>query len=144
MDLGKIPLISAIKSRMHWLSQNQSVLAQNVANSDTPGYLPRALEKQDFSALLAKAPRKSAGMAPTIMQRTQAGHLDETGAMDPGEVRRTDAEIFASAPDGNAVDLEEQLLTMAQNQMDYSLMTSLYRKQAGLLRTALGRGGNRG
>ena len=38
MALGDIPLFGMIKDRMHWLTERQRVLSQNVANADTPGY----------------------------------------------------------------------------------------------------------
>ena len=38
MDLNSIPLMSMLAKRMAWLNQRQSVLAQNVANVNTPNY----------------------------------------------------------------------------------------------------------
>jgi flagellar basal-body rod protein FlgB len=43
MDPGDTSLFSLITKRMSWLSQRQKVLAQNIANADTPGYAPRDL-----------------------------------------------------------------------------------------------------
>jgi flagellar basal-body rod protein FlgB len=44
------------------------------------------------------------------------------------------------SPDKNAVDIETQMVKMAQTQADFQLISSLYRKQVGLIKTALGRG----
>ncbi|GER03554.1 hypothetical protein JCM17846_12360 [Iodidimonas nitroreducens] len=44
--------------------------------------------------------------------------------------------------DGNAVDLEDQLLAVAENQMNHGLMVELYRKQVGLMRVAIRGSGN--
>ena len=41
MDLNSIPLMSMLAKRMAWRNQRQSVLAQNVANANTPNYKPR-------------------------------------------------------------------------------------------------------
>ena len=38
MDLGDIPLFAMLKSRLGYLSDRQRVIAENVANADTPGY----------------------------------------------------------------------------------------------------------
>ena len=37
MDIGHIPLFAAFSKRMAWLTQRQTVLAENVANANTPG-----------------------------------------------------------------------------------------------------------
>ncbi len=38
MDLNKVSLFGMMKQRLAWLGQRQEVLAQNIANADTPGY----------------------------------------------------------------------------------------------------------
>ena len=57
MDLNSIPLFKMISRRMTWLNQRQKVLAQNIANADTPGYRPQDLVPVDFSKLAAQAER---------------------------------------------------------------------------------------
>lgn len=148
MDLTKIPLMAAIKDRMQWLSRNQKVLAGNVANADTPGYKAKRLAEQDFSALVesqrSAAQRRASGAAsvPSVsLLATQPGHMGESDA-GQAALRVSDKEVDQSAPDGNAVDLENELLAVAQNQMDYSLMVELYRKQVGLLSAAMRSPGN--
>ena len=54
MDLSKIPIFEAIAKRMSWLGERQTVLAQNVANADTPGFAARDLKAPDFSRLMAQ------------------------------------------------------------------------------------------
>jgi len=51
MDLNKIPVFAAITKRMHWLNQRQKVLADNIANSDTPGYAPKDLKEINFKRI---------------------------------------------------------------------------------------------
>jgi len=147
MDLTKIPLMAALKSRMQWLGENQRVLAENIANADTPGYRPKALEAQDFSALVdaVSGPQRPAAPARVAVAATDPRHFGVSAAERPPA--RTEAAGFDHAdPNGNAVDLEKQLLGVAQTQMEYGLMTDLYRKHSSLLRTALsgsGSGGSR-
>jgi flagellar basal-body rod protein FlgB len=47
---------------------------------------------------------------------------------------------YESAPVGNAVVLEEQMVKLADAQSNYQLMTNLYRKHVDLFKMALGRG----
>jgi len=153
MDLESIPLMAAFKSRMKYLNQNQSVLAENIANVNTPGYKPQTLAPQDFSALVEQAPSGQAGapsggpaggapsVEPVALAATQPGH--QGGARGDQAVPVEEAEFASAAPNGNAVDLENQLTKVAQNQMDYGLMVDLYRKHASLVSTALrGPGGS--
>ena len=42
-------------------------------------------------------------------------------------------------PTGNAVSLDDEMLKVAQNQMDYQAATSLYTRSLGLLKTAMGK-----
>ena len=46
---------------------------------------------------------------------------------------------FLTKPAGNAVNLEDQMLKVSANQMDYAAATSLYSRSLGLLKTAIGK-----
>lgn len=119
------PLLAALKSRMQWHSARQNVLAENVANATTPGFR---------SHDLAPFPAENDGLA---VRRTDARHLTLAPAGPDG--RPQAAGSFERTPDGNAVVLEEQMIKSAQNQMDHQMVSSLYGKSLGLLRTAIGR-----
>ena len=49
MPITDIPILSMLRERMEWHQERQRVLAENVANSDTPGYHARDLAPPDFS-----------------------------------------------------------------------------------------------
>ena len=40
MAISDIPGLSALRTSMQWHQQRQRVLAENVANADTPNYQP--------------------------------------------------------------------------------------------------------
>ena len=42
-------------------------------------------------------------------------------------------------PTGNAVNLEDEMMKVANNQMDYQMATSIYSRSLGLLKTAVGK-----
>ena len=52
----------------------------------------------------------------------------------------TGAPRFETTPNGNAVNLEDEMLKVAQNQSDYQLAASLYSKGLGLMKIAIGKG----
>ncbi|MBC7583360.1 MAG: flagellar basal body rod protein FlgB, partial [Tardiphaga sp.] len=41
MAISDMPMLSALRSKMQWHQERQKVLADNVSNSDTPGFRPR-------------------------------------------------------------------------------------------------------
>ena len=134
MDLTKIPLLEAITRRMSWLGERQSVLAQNVANADTPGYTARDVKAPDFSKLVAGA--MAGGAARLPMAVTEPGHIvpvDSSGGFTLVAQKSPER-----SPDGNAVQLETQMMKVSDTANDYALTTSLYRQQLGLLKLVLG------
>ena len=133
MPAAEIPLIAMLKTRLHWHQTRQKLLAENVANADTPGFQPKDLRAPSFGRTGAPA---AAGLA---VDRTAAGHLT-LAVTRPGEVE-VQARRFETTPSGNAVSLEDEMTKVAQNQSDYQLAASLYQKSLQLLRTAVGRGG---
>jgi flagellar basal-body rod protein FlgB len=123
-------LFELISARTRWLAQREAVLARNVANADTPGYRPLDLRPAGFRDLLA---RRSAGGVE--LARTQPAHA-APGPAPPARARRD--QPFEVAPSGNGVVLDQQLQLLAETQLGFELATSLYRRQVGLLKTALG------
>jgi flagellar basal-body rod protein FlgB len=54
MNLDSIPVLALVQRSIGWLGRNHDVLAQNIANADTPGYRARELKPLDFAALVAR------------------------------------------------------------------------------------------
>ena len=84
--------------------------------------------------MLGSVAGPTAHLQPTT---TNPMHISAaTKAADPksGLVKN----MYEIKPGGNGVDLEEQMVKQTQNGMDYSLMTTLYQKNMGMLRTAIG------
>ena len=138
MTTGNINLLQAITSKMQYLDQRHSVLAENIANSDTPGYRSRDLEPVDFGRMLQKSMRTNSIRA----ERTHSAHQVHSGeAIDGKSARKIkDRTPYEVEPSGNTVVLEEQLMKSSQNTMDYSLMTALYDKSVNLMRIAINSG----
>jgi len=128
---GKPGIFSLLGSRLEWLGQRQKVLAQNIANADTPDYVPHDLKPQEFRRMVER--QASAGLQPVA---TRAGHIQSSSLKaDTSGVEQK--ERYETAPSGNAVVLEEQLIKVAQTQNDYNAITNLYKKQVAMLKMAL-------
>lgn len=142
MDTSSIAIFQAMTGKLRQLHAKQEVVAMNVANADTPGYQARELVERDFSDVLANV--AGTGIKPGIAKprvdvpATMTALGSRAGAERFLE-KKDDA--FETKPNGNSVVLEEQLLSLANVQMEYTALTNLYRKQAGLLKAAIGKGG---
>ena len=132
MDLQSIPLFKALTRRMAWLNQRQQVLAENVANANTPGYRPRDLKEMSFRELVA-------GAGPTGLNVTHRAHIRGPGGDGAPVARETKGVDVESTPSGNAVVLEEELMKVAQTRMDHEVTASLYRKHLDMFRMVLAR-----
>lgn len=142
MDLNQMPMMVALKERMSWLNKNQSVISQNIANADTPGYRAQTLEKQDFGSLVDKVSGPVSKQGETVggPRGPRAPMGPQFGAPQDNTRAREDKDKTVS-PTGNSVVLEEEMLKMANNQMEYGMVVNLYKKNVGLLRSAMGRRG---
>lgn len=131
MAVTDLPLFSMLKTRMYWLEERQRVLAENVANADTPGFRGRDLKQLDFHDML----RTAGGAGGVTLAATALGHIQTGGGKFAVEGRGG----FETTPRGNAVVLEDEMLKVAQTQMDHQAATALYARGVGLIKTALGR-----
>ena len=129
MGVADIPLLSQIKGRMTWLDERQRLVAQNVANADTPGYVGRDLRAPtDFAAAM----RDGGGLR---MAQTSAGHMP-IGGPNGAPVARFTSEASPDSEttlDGNAVVVEEQVLKMAESRMAYDAAIGLYTKSMAMI-----------
>jgi flagellar basal-body rod protein FlgB len=131
MDPTQIGLFDLAERRLAWADRRQAVLAQNIANANTPGYRPHDL--RPFAAALGHAN----SVAPA---RTQPNHLPGTaGAVSQAEAIERP---HMNAPDGNAVALDEQLVKLADTETTHALVTTIYKKYLGMFAMALGRTGS--
>jgi flagellar basal-body rod protein FlgB len=115
------------------------LIANNLANADTPGYQARDI---DFRQAMARAAGdKSSGTTlTTTMVATQAGHIGGTAsanaATNPDLKYRTP---LAPALDGNTVDAQIEQASFAENAVRYqATLTFLNSKFRGLLTAIMG------
>jgi flagellar basal-body rod protein FlgB len=131
MPISDIPIFSMLRTKMHWHQDRQRLLAENVANADTPQFRPSDLAPLTF------APQAN-GVAPVALAVTNAAHIASSDA-DAGSFDPTHLHEFEVVPSGNGVALEDEMLKVAANQMDYSAATALYTRGLGLIKTAIGK-----
>ena len=125
MNVGGLGQFQVAEKRLAWVDQRQKVLAQNVANADTPGWKAR-----DIGAFAKQLERTGAGLV-----RTDPMHLRPIGPAG-GTAQPVKGE---RAPDGNSVSLDEQLAAIADTESAHGLTSDLYRKYLSFFRLAIGR-----
>ena len=122
MDIADIGVFGLAARRLEWLDRRQALLAQNVANANTPGWRMR-----DVAPFSASATPQMAATAPGQL----AGHPLASG---------TTARPQEISPSGNGVSIEDQLSRVADTAGEQELALNLVRRWGGMLKTAYGRG----
>lgn len=124
MDPTDLDLFRLAEQRLAWVDQRQRLLAQNVANANTPGYIAKDLAP--FTETFAKT-----------LSQTMPAHL---AGSQTGRAERAAASQLRS-PNGNVVSVEEQLSRVAETAGIQELVVSLHHRYQTMVRTALGRTG---
>ena len=137
MANGDLPLYRMISQRLGWLAQRQRVISNNVANANTPDFKPSDLKPIDYrnTARVVSKPR---------MILTNGAHITGSTAAQggPGEFRDTEnrpPHTYDTTLDGNAVNLERELMKTSQTATQYTLVTRLYRKHIDMFREVIGK-----
>ena len=131
-------MLSGMQRALRQLDARQRVIAGNLANSDTPGF--KALDvKSDFANMVDQRVEKAGN--PTV---NLTARMSELGAKSGNSLGvRSDVIVDNSAteikPDGNSVNIEEQMMKMSQIQTEYITLINLYKKNISLFKSAIGK-----
>lgn len=124
--------LSVFSQAMNLRSQRHQVLASNIANADTPHYKARDF---NFETAMqnAMAGRQNAG--GVALARTAAGHI--AGGASSGAAAVQYRKETQSAVDGNTVDMDVERAQIAENAMQYQILTQLIGDKFKGIRSAL-------
>jgi flagellar basal-body rod protein FlgB len=135
VSITDLPLLGMLKTKMRWHQARQSVLAQNIANADTPGFRP-----SDLSPMNTRQSLRAPGLGNVAAARTHRAHIQGSPMGMQGSTFKTeDTKGWERTPAGNSVVLEEQMIKVSANQFDFQMASTLYARSLGLLKTAIGR-----
>jgi len=111
----------ALERALSGSSQRQQLLANNLANADTPGFKRSDL---DFHTALANA--LDSGDSSSQLESLQfQPQTDTTSSM---------------TEDGNNVDVDTEMSNLTQNSLDYESLISVASARIKMLSTAIGSG----
>ncbi len=130
MPISRLPILDMLRTKMQWHQERQRLLAENIANADTPKFQPRDLTPPTFDRTLVAH--------PIALQRTSSAHVASAMSGGSGIFQSTPGGS-ETRPSGNGVSLEDEMLRVAKNQMDYQAAATLYSKSLGLVKTAIGK-----
>ena len=135
MAINDLPILSTLRTKMQWHQERQRVLAENISNANSPNFKPRDLVEPKFDN---KGSSVGGGFGSLPMMRTSGSHISASNAAQSfnGDGGKSG---FQTKPAGNSVNLEDQMLKVSANQMDYAAATSLYTRSLGMLKTAIGK-----
>jgi len=131
MDFGDSTLFSAVKKRLGWLTQRQEVLAQNIANANTPRYRAHDLKPMEFKEILRQE------KIQLNMDVTNAAHQPGRRKRIRDFAEETTRKPFETSPTGNSVVLEEQMAKINETHTKHSLVTQLYKKHLKMITAAV-------
>jgi len=112
--------LSVFSQAMNLRSQRHQVLASNIANADTPYYKARdfSFEEAMGNAMAGRASGKAVDLA-----RTAPGHM--AGGNSAGSAMLKFRAETQSAVDGNTVDMDVERAQIAENALQYQILTQL-------------------
>lgn len=128
MDLKNLAVFNAAGQSMQYLTARQKVLATNIANANTPGFLAQDVEK----------PASLEGKSPVMtMSVTNSKHFTQVGIPSKSEFKvYTPKPTAALTIDGNGVVLEDQMNEASKTSSEYSRVITLYNSFKTMLKTA--------
>ncbi|SHJ81470.1 flagellar basal-body rod protein FlgB [Malonomonas rubra DSM 5091] len=123
-----------LKKSLDLRSQNQQVIAGNIANAETPGYEAR---KFDFEKGLRQAMQ-----SPQLQGKTSNPKHLPIGGSSIASVQGEISKVRDTNPlgDGNTVSLDDEMFDLAENQLLFEAGAQMLKKKMGMLKYVAGDG----
>jgi flagellar basal-body rod protein FlgB len=126
------PLIDLLGHALDLTAQRQSLVSQNIANIDTPGYHARDINfREELQQALSLAQTRED-------QANETGQPDQEVAAPAPFVREVPGLI--ERPDGNNVNIDRESLLLAQNQLQYQTEVAVLRSEFSRVQQAISGG----
>jgi len=113
-----------LAEQINYLAEKDMVISKNIANANTPDYLPKKIEKNLYSNGLS-------------LNLTNDMHISFVSS---GGFNLSNDDILELKPNGNAVTVEAELAKKSENSLKLKELASLFHKNKSLLQIALSAG----
>lgn len=137
MGPNDVSILSVLRQAISYHNDRQRVIADNVANANTPGFTPEDIPMSQFQREVERSTGSSVTPTPVQLSGTSGSHFgiqNNTGAREYRAERSPDSETTIN---GNSVVLEEQMVKANENRMRFESAMSLYQKSLSLIRMAV-------
>ena len=124
-----LDILSMAQKMARYADQRHALIAENIANADTPAYKARDLPS--FERVFSQ------GEAALPLRTTRPNHIIPTDQGFMPEVIRESG--LEASPNGNNVSLEHEMTKAAETRQSYDMALGIYFKSLEILRTSLGR-----
>ncbi len=128
--LTSLEILQSAQAMARHAAGQQSVVAKNIANADTPNFK---------AMMLPERPGSEGAPFPQMTSRaTRAGHFSmgaDLTSLKP--VEDPDAQM---SPNGNSVSVEMEILKSIEAERAHSRAMTVYQSALTILRTSIGRG----
>ena len=141
MTLDDVPVFAMLKSRMTYLADRQRLIAENVANADTPGFAPRDLTPFKITQPGLAGGRAGPTLRPVSLSVTSGMHLAGAPSTTDSGAEPVATPDSEGTLNGNSVVLEDEMLKMGEARTDYNAAVGFYEKSLSLIQMALKRPG---
>jgi flagellar basal-body rod protein FlgB len=125
----KTPLV--LHKALDAQSQRQALISSNISNMDTPGYRAKDI---DFKGALKAALGAGDGLA---MRTTHKGHIGPNKDDIRGLQAQPFSELDAAKSNGNNVNIDKEMMKLAENQISYNANVQLFSKRHSTLIAAI-------
>ena len=134
INTGTLPVLEKVAA---FTEAHQRVLAENIANIDTPGYKAKQLDPKLFQAKLAEAvnERRNQTGQPMRVDGTKQFATDDQGRLRVTPTLRPPGNILFH--DGTNASIEKQMASMAENALMHQVAVDLIRERVMSLRKAI-------
>ncbi|MDP3539384.1 MAG: flagellar basal body rod protein FlgB [Azonexus sp.] len=124
--------LSVLNQAMNLRTQRHQVLASNIANADTPGFKARDF---NFETAMQNAMAGRGATSGVDLARTSSGHMQGGGGSGSAMLSfRTQTQ---AAADGNTVDMDIERSQIAENALQYQIVTQFISDKFKGIRSAL-------
>lgn len=136
MNLSTLNVFRLATMKMGWLSERQGVLAQNIANADTPDYRAKDLKAPSFSKIISNG-NPNPNHNVTMVQTAKGHMIAPVNSMGSRLIKERNKDVYEVSPNENAVIMEEQLIKISESSMNFKLASSIYSKNLSMFKMAL-------
>ena len=132
--------IGLLEKSVDLRTKNQNLIASNIANAETPNFVPKTLAFEEELQGALKNNQGGQGQRPSTVPNPR--HMPIRGAGSTTALETVSGKVIETptktpGKDGNAVELEDEMSKLAENQIMFNASVQMLNKKFEVLLTAI-------